>query len=106
MLSMVTKIEHKALHTIINFELDRQDTSIKSSKTSKKFLGTKFLQQMNKLIEELHSCDCHFVRCIKPNDIKKPKVFHSASVLQSLRNLGVLDSIRIRKLGYVYRRPF
>lgn len=46
------------------------------------------------------------MRCIKPNDKKKPRLFHSSSVLQSLRNLGVLDSIRIRKLGYVYRRPF
>lgn len=25
---------------------------------------------MNKLIEELYSCDCHFVRCIKPNSKK------------------------------------
>ena len=33
-------------------------------------------------------------------------MFNTAAVLQSLRNLGVLDSIKIRKLGYVYRRPF
>lgn len=33
-------------------------------------------------------------------------MFNTGQVLQSLRNLGVLDSIKIRKLGYVYRRPF
>ena len=61
---------------------------------------------MNTLIEELYSCDCHFVRCIKPNSKKSPKLFNSDAVLQSLRYLGVLDSIIIRKLGYIYRRPF
>ena len=33
-------------------------------------------------------------------------MFTSEAVLQSLRYLGVLDSILIRKLGYIYRRPF
>lgn len=61
---------------------------------------------MNKLTEELYSSDCHFVRCIKPNSSKAPKKFTSEAVLQSLRYLGVLDSILIRKLGYIYRRPF
>jgi myosin heavy subunit len=94
------------MHSIINYDNEKPDVNSKVSRTSRKFLGTKFLQQMNRLVEELHSCDCHFVRCIKPNEMKKPHMFNSASVLQSLRNLGVLDSIRIRKLGYVYRRPF
>lgn len=61
---------------------------------------------MNKLIDELYSCDCHFVRCIKPNSKKQPRLFNSDAVLQSLRYLGVLDSIKIRKLGYIYRRPY
>jgi myosin heavy subunit len=61
---------------------------------------------MNKLIEELYSSDCHFVRCIKPNSLKAPKKFNSDAVLRSLRYLGVLDSILIRKLGYIYRRHF
>ena len=61
---------------------------------------------MGKLTGELYSCDCHFVRCIKPNSKKSPKLFNSEAVLQSLRYLGVLDSIIIRKLGYIYRRPF
>lgn len=106
MLDIVARIPDKTLHSIINFDVDKVEAGGKVNKASSKFLGAKFLQQMNRLVEELHSCDCHFVRCIKPNELKKPHIFNSASVLQSLRNLGVLDSIRIRKLGYVYRRPF
>jgi myosin heavy subunit len=78
----------------------------KSRSASKKFLGSKFLNEMNKLTDELYSSDCHFVRCIKPNSMKAPKMFNSTAVLQSLRYLGVLDSILIRKLGYIYRRSF
>lgn len=30
---------------------------------------------MNDLMKELTSnCDAHFVRCIKPNDVKKPNL--------------------------------
>jgi myosin heavy subunit len=85
---------------------DTEATEAKGSKAASKFLGSKFLNEMNKLTEELYSCDCHFVRCIKPNSKKAPKLFNSEAVLQSLRYLGVLDSIIIRKLGYIYRRPF
>ena len=46
------------------------------------------------------------MRCIKPNSHKAARMFSSFAVLQSLRYLGVLDSILIRKLGYIYRRPF
>lgn len=46
------------------------------------------------------------MRCIKPNSTKSAKLFNSHAVLQSLRYLGVLDSIIIRKLGYIYRRPY
>ncbi len=78
----------------------------KTRTAATKFLGSKFLNDMNKLTEELYASDCHFVRCIKPNSKKAPKTFNSEAVLQSLRYLGVLDSILIRKLGYIYRRPF
>ena len=85
---------------------DAKASDSKNRTASKKFLGSKFLNEMNKLTEELYSSDCHFVRCIKPNSFKSPKMFTSDAVLQSLRYLGVLDSILIRKLGYIYRRPF
>ena len=89
------------MKNIITYDLD-----LKSPPGRNKFLASKFMKQINSLVEELYSSDCHFVRCIKPNEFKRPRTFNTAAVLQSLRNLGVLDSIKIRKLGYVYRRPF
>lgn len=103
MLEVILQTKNPVMKTII---VGKQGHDKPKGKASSKFLGSKFLNEMNKLTEELYSCDCHFVRCIKPNSKKAPKLFNSEAVLQSLRYLGVLDSIIIRKLGYIYRRPY
>jgi len=36
-----------------------------------KFLGAKFRSQMKTLMDELSQSDCHFVRCLKPNELKR-----------------------------------
>jgi myosin heavy subunit len=36
-----------------------------------KFLGAKFRAQMTDLMTELQKCDCHFIRCVKPNETKR-----------------------------------
>ena len=33
-----------------------------------KYLGYKFRMEMQSLMDELLSCECNFVRCIKPNE--------------------------------------
>lgn len=104
-LEVIKSTRNPHLRRIVVGEEKEEDPKAKKASSSK-FLGSKFLAEMNKLIEELYSCDCHFVRCIKPNSKKAPKLFNSEAVLQSLRYLGVLDSIKIRKLGYIYRRPY
>lgn len=40
-----------------------------------KFLGSKIRNEMKQLMDELNSSDCHFIRCIKPNELKKPGIF-------------------------------
>ena len=36
-----------------------------------KYLGFKFRKEMNELITQLTITNCHFIRCIKPNELKK-----------------------------------
>lgn len=71
-----------------------------------KFLGTKFRAQMRQLMDELTSCDIHFIRCIKPNEEKKSDFFVPTIILSQIRYLGLLDSIKIRKNTYPARKVF
>jgi len=41
------------------------------SDSKEKFLAYNFTKDMNNLIKELTSSECHFVRCVKPNELKK-----------------------------------
>lgn len=61
---------------------------------------------MKNLMTELESCQCHFIRCIKPNDQKKKEFWTGNLVLQQIQYLGVLQSIKVRKESYPIRRNY
>ena len=64
------------------------------------------LLQINSLITLLRETDLSFVRCVKPNTDKKAHVFDAQLVLNQLRYLGVMETVRIRRQGYPIRRTF
>jgi len=71
-----------------------------------KFLGTKFRTQMRSLMDELMNCDAHFVRCLKPNEVKKNDFLVPLTILSQIRYLGLLDSIKVRKNTFPARKEF
>ena len=73
---------------------------------NEKFLGLKFCKEMKQLKKELKLCDHHYVRCLKPNEEKKAKLFYSNFVFNQIQYLGILATIQVRKNGYPMRRTY
>ncbi|XP_054849655.1 unconventional myosin-XV [Eublepharis macularius] len=69
-------------------------------------VAAKFQQSLLELVEKMERCNPFFVRCIKPNNKKKPGLFEEDVVGGQLRYSGILETIRIRKEGFPVRIPF
>ena len=63
-----------------------------------------FRKSLDGLMEILERSEPHFIRCIKPNGLKKAKVFESATTLEQLRYSGVVEAVQICKMGFPFRR--
>ncbi|XP_070704643.1 myosin heavy chain, skeletal muscle, adult-like [Pempheris klunzingeri] len=62
-----------------------------------------FRENLNKLMANLRSTHPHFVRCIIPNETKRPGSMDHHLVLHQLRCNGVLEGIRICRKGFPSR---
>ncbi|KGL95677.1 Unconventional myosin-Vb, partial [Charadrius vociferus] len=80
--------------------------SLPGSQKSKKSISSQFKASLNRLMEMLGSTTPHYIRCIKPNDGKKPFVFDSRRAVEQLRACGVLETIRISASGYPSRLTY
>jgi myosin-3 len=65
-----------------------------------------FKNSLMDLIEKMARARPYFVRCIKPNNLKRGNSFNDAYVLQQLRYTGVVETTRIRRDGYALRFTF
>ncbi|XP_013926053.1 PREDICTED: unconventional myosin-If-like, partial [Thamnophis sirtalis] len=68
--------------------------------------GSKIKKQANDLVNTLKKCTPHYIRCIKPNETKRPRDWEESRVKHQVEYLGLKENIRVRRAGFAYRRIF
>ncbi|XP_029309255.1 LOW QUALITY PROTEIN: unconventional myosin-VIIb-like [Cottoperca gobio] len=123
MIKMVEKTTNKQLRQIFETELSTNgvkisnnkkiiitpNTSLRAQSDSRKQVATlsaQFRQSLDSLMKALSACQPFFIRCFKPNNEKQSEVFDRELCIRQLRYSGMIDTIRIRKLGYPIRHTF
>jgi myosin heavy subunit len=66
-------------------------------------VAQKFKDQLSTLVYTLTTTSPHYIRCLKPNTLKKSDYWDPELVLAQLRYAGMMETIRIRRLGYPIR---
>merc|ERR1719186_2276747 len=71
-----------------------------------KTVSSVYLVSLTELMNTLHSCEPHFVRCLVPNTHKKPGDVEPPLIMHQLTCNGVLEGIRICMRGFPNRMPY
>jgi myosin-5 len=79
------------------------DASKRRGPAKQKTVGMQFKAQLLGLIENVESTDPHYIRCLKPNDLAKPKMLTRKRLTEQLRYGGVLEAVRVARAGYPVR---
>lgn len=99
-LPAMTKIFAKAKRASVEAQKNSSRRSLRRKDIEQKTVGTMFQDSLAELMSDLNGTDPHYIRCIKPNDDKKPFTFDNLRVIEQLRACGILETMRISAAGY------
>ncbi|XP_054284599.1 myosin-VIIa [Macrosteles quadrilineatus] len=102
LLQLVTLSNNKFLKLLFAEDIGMGSETRKRAPT----LSTQFKKSLDALMKTLSSCQPFFIRCIKPNEFKKPMMFDRGLCCRQLRYSGMMETIRIRRAGYPIRHTF
>ena len=73
------------------------------SSLSRASVGNQFTTQLRELRSRIDLTAPHYIRCIKPNDELTPDNFVPAVIADQLNCAGVLEAVRVSRVGYPQR---
>ncbi|XP_062547434.1 myosin-VIIa-like isoform X2 [Armigeres subalbatus] len=97
---LITKSSNEFLLNLFSSD-DTLDTSKRSIT-----LSLQFRNSLEALMRTLSACHPYFIRCIKPNELKKPKIIDNALCVRQLRYSGMMETAKIRKAGFAIRHSY
>jgi len=68
--------------------------------------GTMFKSSMSALMKNLLIKNPNYIRCIKPNEVKRSGIFSSDLVRHQVRYLGLIENVRVKRAGFAYRQSY
>lgn len=96
----------KAINSIVLQDSYNTVAALQSQSRAQQTAATYFRYSLMELLQKMVGGSPQFVRCIKPNDTRSPRLFDPIKVIRQLRYTGVLETIRIRQHGFSHRIPF
>ena len=66
-------------------------------------VGGQFKAQLQLLRKRINQTSPHYIRCLKPNSLLVPNMFMSQMISEQLESAGVLEAIRVSRVGYPQR---
>lgn len=102
LLQLVNISHNKFLRVVFAEDIEMGAETRKRTPT----LSTQFKKSLDALMKTLSNCQPFFIRCIKPNELKKPMMFDRTLSCRQLRYSGMMETIRIRRAGYPIRHGF
>ena len=82
---------------------DPKKKNMVRSKAKSTTVGGQFTRQLQELRQKIDLTTPHYVRCLKPNDELVPDNFDPLIVADQLRCAGVVEAVRVSRLGYPQR---
>ncbi|CAG0892124.1 unnamed protein product [Darwinula stevensoni] len=102
LLQLIHMSKNKFLQSLFGEEIRMGSETRKRAPT----LSTQFKKSLDSLMKTLSQCQPFFIRCIKPNEFKKPMLFDRELSCRQLRYSGMMETIRIRRAGYPIRHTY
>jgi len=89
------------------FAIDKeQQKQLKTAFNKHLTLAGQFKEQLVTLMAILEKTEPHFIRAIKPNNVKIPNQFDAVNTMRQFKYSGLLETVKIRSKGYAHRPTF